>query len=97
MASKLNSPVPADPWSAGIMAAGSVASAALTPPPMNAQQTTGAVTFDNSGWAVNVGAGASQSTSTDRSMSALGASRMLRNPVVLLAILAGLYYLSKHK
>jgi len=86
-----------NPWSAGIMAAGSVASEAVKSPPMNAQQTTGPVTYDNSGWAVNVGRGASQSTSTDRSMSALGASQMLRNPLVLLAILAGLYYLSKHK
>lgn len=97
MASKPYNAVPADPWSAGIMAAGSVATAALTPPPMNAQQTTGAVQFDNSGWAVNVGAGASQSTSTDRSMSALGTSQMMRSPVVLLAIFIGLYYLSRHK
>jgi hypothetical protein len=89
--------IPTDPWSAGIMAAGSVATAALTPPPMNAQQTTGAVGFDNSGWNVNFGAGATQSTSSDRSSTALGVSGLLRNPVLVLAILAGLYYLSKHK
>lgn len=79
------------------MAAGGVASAALQKPNMTAAQTTGSVAFDNSGWAVNVGPGATQSTSTDRSTTALGVSGLLRNPVVLLAIIAGLYYLSKHK
>lgn len=77
------------------MAAGSVASAALTSPPMNAQQTVGGASFDNSGWNVNVGAGASQSAATSKSTVDLSA--MLKKPVVLIAIVVGLYYLSKHK
>lgn len=77
------------------MAAGSVASAALSSPPMNAQQTAGGASFDNSGWNVNVGSGATQSAATSKSTVDLSA--MLRKPVVLLVVVAGLYYLSKHK
>lgn len=79
------------------MAAGSVASAAMAKPPMSAQQAIAPVSFDNSGWNVNFGAGATQSATSDRSAPALGAPQLLRNPLVLLAILAGLYYLSTRK
>jgi hypothetical protein len=78
------------------MAAGSVASAAVSKPPMNAQQTTGGISFDNSGWAVNVGPGATQNASSSPSSGAVGAAAsMLNNPMVLIAIVVGLYFMSK--
>ena len=77
-------PVPADPWSAGLMAAGSVASKALEKGTMQAANAAGA-SYDNSGWSVNVGSGA-QSNQTDRSMSALGLGALLKNPLVLVVL-----------
>jgi hypothetical protein len=92
--------VPTDPWSAGLMAAGSMASAALQKPAMNAQQTIGPVAFDNSGWNVNLGLGSgptTMATTTDRSTSALGASKVLNNPTMLLLLAVGLYFVMSRK
>ncbi|MGB9107552.1 MAG: hypothetical protein WCC39_02585 [Telluria sp.] len=86
--------IPADPWSAGLMAAGSVASAALQKPNMTAQQTIGPLAFDNSGWNVNLGLGSgptTMATTTDRSASALGVSKLLSNPTMLILAAVGLY------
>lgn len=77
------------------MAAGSVASAALTPPPMNAQQTAGGSSFDSSGWNVNVGAGATQTSTATRTASAL--SGLLANPLALVLLAFVAYELAKHK
>jgi hypothetical protein len=92
-------PVPADPWSAGFMATASVATAALAKPTMTAQQSTGSTSFDNSGWNVNLGfgGGATMATTTDRSMSALGASAVLNNPRMLLLLAVGVYFLMGRK
>jgi hypothetical protein len=79
---------PVDPWSAGIMGATSVATAALDDKTNQTLNNSYTAAFDNSGWNVNVGAGASQSTQTDRSTSALGLSSLLQNPVVLIALAA---------
>ena len=76
------------------MAAGGIASSALSKPPMNAQQTIGAVGFDNSGWNVNLGLGSApttMATTTDRSTSALGVSKLLSNPTMLILLAVGLY------
>lgn len=89
--------VPADPWSAGLMAAGSVAKAALDDQTNQSLSNPFAANFDNSGWNVNVGAGASQSTQTDRSSSALGLGSLLSNPVVLLGLCAVAYYVLKNR
>lgn len=89
-------PKPMDPWSAGIMGATSVASAALedkTNQTLNNSFSTG---YDNSGWNVNVGAG-SQTTQTDRSSSALGLSQLLNNPMVLIGLCVVLYMYTQKK
>lgn len=77
------------------MAAGSIATKALDDKTnMNtAQNFTSA--FDSSGWNVNVGQGASQSSTADRSSSVLGTSQLLRNPLVLVALCLALYYVTK--
>lgn len=80
--------VPADPWSAGLMALGSVAGKAVEDKAMNSQNSAGA-SFDNSGWTLNVstGKGATQSAQADRSQgAALDLGAMLKNPLVLIAL-----------
>lgn len=79
------------------MAAGSIASSAMSKPPMNAQQSIGGVMFDNSGWAVNVGPGASQNASSAPSTVSPGVSATLRSPMVIVAILAALFFLVERK
>jgi len=88
---------PVDPWSAGIMGATSVATAALDDKTNQTLNNSFTSAFDNSGWNVNVGAGASQSTQTDRSSSALGLGSLLNNPVLLIALCAAAYYVLKRK
>lgn len=75
------------------MAAGSIASSAMAKPTMTAQQTTGGIAFDNSGWSVNLGLGgsATMANTTDRSASALGVSKALNNPTLLILLAVGLY------
>lgn len=93
-------PVPVDPWSAGFMAVGSVAGAALQKPAMNAQQTAGGAVFDNSGWNVNIGPGASMTASTDRATvpaAVAGLSNLLGNPVILAGLAVALYLILKSK
>lgn len=89
-------PVAADPWTTGIMAGASVATKALEKPSMTSGQNTSSV-FDSSGWAVNVGTGASQSTQSDRSSAILGTSQLLRNPLVLVALCLAVYYVTRKK
>lgn len=79
------------------MAAGSVAKAALDDQTNQTLHNSFSTGFDNSGWNVNVGAGASQSTQTDRSSSALGLGALLNNPVVLIALCVGAYYVLKRR
>lgn len=82
------------------MAAGSVATAALQKPSMNAQQSIGGVTFDSSGWAVNIagaGASAQQTATNDRASSALGLSQLLKNPIALVVLAFVAFELAKHK
>lgn len=82
------------------MAAGSVASAALQKPSMNAQQSIGGATFDNSGWNVNLagaGANAQQTATNDRASSVLGLSQLLKNPIALVLLAFIAFELAKHK
>lgn len=88
---------PMDPWSAGIMGATSVASAALEDKTNQTLNNSFSTVFDNSGWNVNVGAGASQSTQTDRSSSALGLSRLMSNPMMLIGLCVVLYLYTQKK
>lgn len=86
------------------MAVGGVATAALKPP----SQTTNTgitSTFDNSAWSVNVGPGASQTTSktdlptTAQALGAAAASAgsLLSSPVFIIAVGIGLFLFLKHK
>lgn len=87
-------PVPVDPWSAGIMALGSVATKAVTPG--SAQQTASySSVFDTSGWSVNLGSGSASTTANKQTLppvaaAAVGAvnaaGSMLQNPFVLLLL-----------
>lgn len=93
-----------DPWSQGINAAAGVASAALKPVGSEAHNTSSSA-FDNSGWAVNIGTGASQTTSrTDlpSTSQALGAAAaqatsVLGNPLFVIAVGVGLFLFLKHR
>jgi hypothetical protein len=82
------------------MAAGSVASAALTD---KTNMTNGAnisTGFDNSGWSVNVagtGATARQTATNDKSSSALGLAQMAKNPLVLVLLAFVVFEFAKHK
>ena len=94
-------PVPTDPWSAGIMALGSVASA---PPPSQTATSGNTVTYDNSGFSVNVGGGTAQSTKTalPPTAQAVGAAagaavNTLGNPLVIIALGMALFLYLKHK
>jgi hypothetical protein len=95
--------VPVDPWSAGFMALGSIASA---PPPSMTGHLSSPNTFDNSGFAVNVGGGTAQATSTKTALPsaaqaaqavAAGAGSLLSNPAFIVVIGLGLYLYLKHK
>jgi hypothetical protein len=84
------SPVAVDPWSAGIMALGSVATKAVTPG--SAQQTASySSVFDTSGWSVNLGSGSASTTANKQTLPAVAATvgaagSMLQNPMVLLLL-----------
>lgn len=94
--------VPTDPWSAGLMALGSVAQAASQP--AGPSSVLGTNTFDNSGFVVNVGGGTASSskTSLPTAAQAVGAAvasagSLLANPVVIIAVGLGLFLYLKHK
>jgi hypothetical protein len=79
-----------DPYSAAFGAAASVASAALSDKGVQAGSTQTQNGFDNSGWVVNVGSG---SATNSQSKTPLGdVTKLLGNPLVLLAIGAVLYF-----
>lgn len=85
--------IPADPWSAGLMAAGGIAQAAMQKPAMTTAATFGASTFDNSGFAVNIagkGATATQNAASTKS-NGLDLAGLLRNPVVLVGLAVAVY------
>lgn len=90
--------VQTDPWAAGIMAAGSVATAALKDnTPMNNAVSFGA-SFDNSGWVVNTGQGATVSPSADKTtVAGPSLAALLRNPVVLIGLAVAAYYVLGRK
>ncbi len=81
-----------DPWSAGIMAAGSIASGALRDSTPQSQNNSFASGYDNSGFVVNIGSG-SASASIDKSASPLAG--LLKNPVLLIALALGAYLVMK--
>jgi hypothetical protein len=93
-----------DPWSQGINAAAGVATAALKPAASEAHKTSSSA-FDNSGWSVNIGPGASQSTnrtdlpSTAQALGAAAASgaSLLSNPMFIIALGLGVFLFLKHK
>jgi hypothetical protein len=92
--------VPTDPWSAGLMAVGSIAN---SPPPSSNAQSSTTVTFDNSGFAVSIG-GAATSTKTalptaaqSVQQAAAGIGGLLSNPVTVIAIGLALFLYLKHK
>jgi hypothetical protein len=85
-------PQPVDPWSAGLMAAGSVAGKALDDKTNQTLNNSFSSAFDSSGWTVNTGDGATQSASAPRTSSTLGLGSLLGNPVILLALCAAAYY-----
>jgi hypothetical protein len=94
--------VPTDPYSAGLMAVASIANS--PPPSSNAQSSTGNITFDNSGWAVNVGgtgttANTSKATPAGAAVQAVASTvgGLLSNPVVLVALGVGLILYLKQK
>lgn len=92
-------PVPADPWSAGLMAAGSVATAALNDKTNMTNGVSSTFGFDNSGFAVNIaGKGATATQNADASKSnGLDLAALLKNPVVLVGLAVGLYLLLGRK
>lgn len=92
---------PVDPWSAGLMAFGSIAGGA---PPSQTATSGNTVTFDNSGFNVSVGGGTAQSTKTSlpTATQALGAAAgtaasVLSNPLVMIALGMALFLYLKHK
>lgn len=91
-------PLPADPWSAGIMAVGSVAGAAFqkTPNQSSANQQS---SFDSSGWNVNVNSNGAHQTSSGGGKS-LGAGglqlgSLLNSPLVIVGLGIAIYYVWK--
>lgn len=93
--------VPTDPWSAGIMALGSIAN---SPPPSSNAQSSNAVTFDNSGFSVSVGGGTAQSTKSPLpnataavQHAVAGMGNLLSSPVTMIAIGLALFLYLKHK
>lgn len=86
-----------NPYSAGIAAAGQVATKALEKGTVTNGVTTGDGVFDHSGWSVNFGSGSIERNSTAvPSQMMAQAAGLLNNPLVLGAILLGLYlYLKK--
>lgn len=83
------------------MALGSIAS---SPPPSSNAQSSNAVTFDNSGFAVNVGGGAASSTkytqptATAAVQSAVsGVAGLLSSPVTVIVVGLALFLYLKHK
>jgi hypothetical protein len=93
--------VPTDPWSAGFMALGSIAK----PEPVSSgAQNSANISFDNSGFVVNVGPGSATSTKTALpsagqalQAAAAGVGGLLGNPVLIIAIGLGLFLYLKHK
>lgn len=82
-----------DPFSAGLMALGGVASATMSGPKVSSVSAPYNSVFDASGWVVNTGSG-SASNQQDKSASVVPA--LLKNPLVLLALVAGVvWYLHK--
>jgi hypothetical protein len=90
----VTNPAPVDPWSAGIMAAGSIATKALDKGSSQAQssQTT---TADFSAWTLSIGSSGATSAAVEK-VTAPGAGAtagLLSNPIILagLAIAVVLY------
>jgi len=79
------------------MGATSVATKALDDKTNQTQNNTFSGGFDNSGFSVNIGDGASQSTQATRTSSALDLNSILGNPVLLLALCAAAYYVLNRK
>lgn len=90
--------VPTDPYSAGLMALGSIAN---SPPPSSTATSNTGITFDNSGWAVNIGSGAANSQKTQlptaTQAAVQGAASLLSSPLLLIAVGAALFLFLKHK
>jgi len=84
-------PVPADPWSTGIMAVAGVASKAVTPG--SAQQTTGAFSsgFDSSGWSVALGGSKATTDAGHVSTPAAAGNQTM----ILLLIVAAVIFMEK--
>jgi hypothetical protein len=94
--------VPTDPWSAGLMALGSVAKVAAQP--AGPSSVIAPTTFDNSGFVVNLGGGTATSTKTALpsaaqavQAAAAGVGGLLSNPVLIIAVGLGLFLYLKHK
>jgi hypothetical protein len=87
--------VPADPWSAGFMAVGGVATAAINDKTNMTNQASLSQVFDNSGWAVNIGTGTQNASSEKAPPIAAAAANMLQNPMVLVVLAVGLYLVLK--
>jgi hypothetical protein len=86
----------ADPWSAGIMAAGSVATAALKPPgSSNSGGNNFTSDYDGSAWSVNVGSGSAAATNAKTDSPLQGAANgLMKSPLLLgLAVVALVLYL----
>jgi hypothetical protein len=89
--------VPVDPWSAGIMAFGSVASKAVTPG-VATQTSNYSSAFDTSGWSVNLGSGSATTSANKQTLpaaAAVGASVLQSPAVLLLGVVALVLYLKK--
>jgi hypothetical protein len=98
--SMMGSVAAANPWSAGIMAAGSVASAALNDKTNMTNGANVSTGFDNSGWSVNLagrGATAQQTATNDKSSSSLGLPQLMNNPLVLVLLAFVAFEFAKHK
>lgn len=100
-----------DPYSSAFMAAGSVATAALKPA-SSSNNSTVTTTFDNSGFAVNTGAGSASATKTAlpspiqsaRAVAqgvgavAAGVGGLFSDPLVIIGgAVALLFIMRKHK
>jgi hypothetical protein len=93
----IGAPVPTDPWSAGIMALGSVATKAVTPGSAQAASTYSSV-FDTSGWSINFGSGSASTDASKQTLpaAAAGVAGVMNSPaLLLLAGVALVLYLNK--
>lgn len=96
---------PIDPWSAGFMALGGIAQAAMQPGgPSSASGNSFAPSFDSSAWSVSIGSsGANGATNAKTEApgitSGAGAGNLLggllSNPLILIALVAAVVLLRK--